>query len=126
MKFFFDKRGQAGLTFIGILVSIAILLLLLRYFVFPIGTTSAVKTSLPDEGLKRGEGVVCMQNLRSVRQSIEAWKVGNDGENPLSFDQLPEYRRTPEIFVCAVGKEAYLYDAQTGTVKCPHPGHGSY
>ncbi|GEM_PF-3475978 len=126
MKRFFDKRGQAGLTFIGILVSMAILLLLLRYFVFPVGTTSAVKTGLPEESLKRGEGIVCMQNLRSVRQSIEAWKAGNDGENPLSLDQLPEYGRTPEIFKCAVGKETYLYDVQTGAVKCPHPGHGSY
>jgi len=126
MRPLFDKRGQAAVGLIGILVSVAILLLVLRYFIFPVGNTSSVGTNLPEESMKRGEGVVCMQNLRSIRQSIEAWKVSNDGENPPSLDQLSEYKSTPEIFKCAVGGEAYTYDAQTGSVKCPHPGHGNY
>ncbi|MDD3926298.1 MAG: hypothetical protein PHT33_06545, partial [bacterium] len=111
MRPLFDKRGQAGLGFVGILVSMAIVLLVLRYFVFP-GNTSAVKTSMPEQSMERGEAVVCMQNLRSIRQSIEAWKVSSDGGNPPSLDQLSEYKSTPEIFKCAVGGEAYVYDAQ--------------
>jgi prepilin-type N-terminal cleavage/methylation domain-containing protein len=68
---------------------------------------------------------VCRANLTTVRQSIAAHQAGDpDGKYPVRLMELREL--TPEFNKCPVGGEPYLYDPQTGQVRCPHPGHGNF
>lgn len=67
---------------------------------------------------------VCQQNIRQVRQAIQAYTAADpDGKLPQS---LSEMRETAPISRCEVGKVPYLYDPQTGQVRCPHPGHENF
>jgi hypothetical protein len=48
----------------------------------------------------------------------------------MNEDQPPadvrETKLPAEFYACPIGKEAYLYDAASGKVQCPHPGHEKY
>ena len=68
---------------------------------------------------------VCMQNLRSARQCIQAAQASDpDGGYPADLAQLREL--TGELRKCAVGGEPYRYDPATGRITCPHPGHEGF
>jgi prepilin-type N-terminal cleavage/methylation domain-containing protein len=67
---------------------------------------------------------VCQQNIRQVRQAIQAF-IAADPEGKLP-QSLSDIREVAPISRCEVGKEPYVYDPQTGQVRCQHSGHGSY
>jgi type II secretory pathway pseudopilin PulG len=66
--------------------------------------------------------VVCRNNLQQIRMAIQVEQT-NSG-NPTSLADLPGF--TAESLNCPIGHEPYTYDASTGKVTCPHPGHESY
>jgi hypothetical protein len=66
---------------------------------------------------------VCRQQLAQIRSSIQIKEADADDKPPESLANL---RLPDNMLHCPIGHEAYLYDPQTGTVKCPHPGHGKY
>lgn len=71
----------------------------------------------------RSQDAVCRSNLSQVRAAIAVAKTSGEDVNPASLNEL----RLPESMLSdPIGKEPYLYDASTGTVKCPHPGHAKY
>lgn len=65
---------------------------------------------------------VCRQNLSQCRQALVLYRTTND-ENPGSIEEL---KIGKTFYRCEVGGEPYNYDAQAGTVTCPHPGHEKY
>jgi prepilin-type N-terminal cleavage/methylation domain-containing protein len=68
---------------------------------------------------------VCVQNLRSDRQCIEAAQASDpDGGYPADLSQVREI--TGDLRKCAVGGEPYRYDPATGRISCPHPGHEGF
>lgn len=74
------------------------------------------------QSIARAKDAVCMENLKQVRAAIEVQKTTADANPP----DLAGLRLSPDLLACPIGKEAYVYDPDTGTVKCPHPGHGKY
>lgn len=69
--------------------------------------------------------VECRSNLAQLRQAIEMERQSSEnGTPPPNLQALRSI--PPQMLVCPVGGEAYVYDAQTGTVHCPHPGHENF
>ena len=69
--------------------------------------------------------VECRSNLAQLRQAIEMERQSSEnGTPPASLQALRSIPR--EMLACPVGGEPYVYDPQTGTVHCPHPGHENF
>ena len=125
------RRGSA---MVGTLITIAIILVLVVVFMKP-SCGSALSqgggSPRPDGkgvttlGLVKAEAQddVCRENLSQIRQMIQIKQADADDKPPASLSEL----NAPEsVLQCPIGHEAYVYDPRTGTVKCPHPGHGKY
>lgn len=126
-------KPRRGNTLIGMLVAVAIIAVM----------TVAFLGSKGDNPLKVGESTradgkgrtilgaakaaaqddVCRSNLSQVRMAIQIARNTDDEAAPASLDALPNVK---SVSSCPVGHEAYQYDPATGTVRCPHPGHGKY
>lgn len=66
---------------------------------------------------------VCKSNLGNVRLSIQTKTDPVENTFPQSIEELGLPQST---VVCPIDKVPYEYDPQTGTARCPHPGHESY
>ena len=121
-----SSKRRSAFSLIEILVVVVIIVALsaVSYNVF-LGHS---KNGLPGKAhapIERAKDAVCMTNLRSVRQSIEAFRAGDtDSKNPDSLIQLREL--PAELRACPEGNEPYQYDPTTGQVHCVHPGHENY
>lgn len=126
------KTRQAGRGMIGIIVGVVLVLVL--SIVFATGSGIFGQKSVPERADGKGETLVgrsmlagkdtqCRSNLGQVRQSIQINTDPVDNILPASLNDL---RLGAEFLQCPVGKEQYVYDAQTGKVHCPHPGHEKY
>lgn len=62
----------------------------------------------------------CVTNLHAIRQANEMYYVDYLEYAP----SLATFNFDWEYVHCPVGKEAYVYDPPSGSVKCPHPNHG--
>lgn len=118
------RRALRAFGLIEVLVVVA-LLLLLAAFLLPRylgGKTPEGKTVRAP--MTAAKDTVCRTNLGTVRQGLETLKAGDPDGQPAP--SLAELRLGSEVTRCAVGGEEYLYDPQTGQVRCPHPGHESF
>ncbi|HXG25212.1 MAG TPA: prepilin-type N-terminal cleavage/methylation domain-containing protein [Chthonomonadales bacterium] len=120
-------RAPHGFGLVEILVVVAVVLILAAVLL-----PRYVGGKRPEEKIKTvrapitlAQDTVCEANLRIVRQSLEVRRTGDpDGANVWS---LAELRELPsEARRCPVGGEEYIYDPQTGQVRCPHPGHQNF
>lgn len=130
-----DRRSAAGQSgssafrrafgLVEILV-VCVMLVLLAAFLYPrIAGNSRTKEGKATTPLAKAHDTECMSNIRSVRQSIEAYKVGDtDGKAPQSLTELKELPK--DFLKCPVGKVPYTYDPQTGEVHCPFPSHEKF
>lgn len=113
-------------SLIEILVVLAIIVVLssITYSVY-LGHSKGAPAGKAHAPIERARDAVCMENLRSVRQCLEASRsTDTDGKYP---DKLSDIRElTPDLRACPEGKEPYQYDPTTGTVHCVHPGHENY
>jgi len=78
--------------------------------------------TMPGRVKARAAGVQCLENLRELRAMVTSSQA-EDGSFPATLADVPGSER---IRTCPVGREAYIYDASTGKVNCPHPGHDTY
>lgn len=65
----------------------------------------------------------CTSNIRQVRLSIQTQMDPVENTFPESLKSL---NLGADFEACPLGKEPYVYDPATGTVKCVHPGHEKY
>ena len=65
----------------------------------------------------------CQSNLGQVRQMIQVQKATDEEFKPTTVADIPG---AASVGKCPVGKEAYVIDAASGDVKCPHLGHEKY
>ena len=117
---------RAGFSLIEILVVMAIIVVLsgISYGVY-FGHSKNAPPGKAHSPMERAKDVVCMQNLRSVRQCIEASHTGDsDAKFPGALTEIREL--SGELRACPEGKEPYQYDPATGEVRCVHPGHEKY
>ena len=103
-----------GLVIIGLLMAF----LLPRY----LGKDAGVSKS----PVQRARDIECMNNLRSLRQSIDMYRIDHEGPPPNLESLASTYTSAGTLFRCPVGGENYIYDANSGSVRCPHPGHERY
>jgi hypothetical protein len=119
-----DPRARAfGLVEILVVV---VLLVAIAAFVYPhyVGNrrTADGKAATP---LAKAHDTECLMNIRSVRQSIAAYKAtDSDGKNPSALTDMRELSK--DLRECPVSHMAYLYDPQSGEVHCPYPAHQGY
>ncbi len=113
-------------SLIEILVVLVIIVVLssITYSVM-VGHSTGAPAGKAHTPMERAKDVVCIEDLRSVRQSIEASHSSDaDGKYPAALTDLREL--SSELRICPEGKEPYQYDPTTGTVQCVHPGHEKY
>jgi len=122
---------RQGQSLVGTLVAIAILILLGLVFVF--GGFGKSNT-MPERADGKGETLIgrsalraqdtkCASALSQVRQAIQIATDPVDDTRPAT---LQDTRLGEQFYRCPIGKEPYAYDAATGRVMCPHPGHEKY
>ena len=119
------RTVQRGFSLIELLVVVLLLALLgggAAYYVMGGGATQTTANGTRKVTPKtKANDVVCQSNLRQDRMAIGIAHDGDpDGKYPATLDEVPG---TSGIRKCPDGGENYVYDPQTGTVTCPHPGH---
>lgn len=124
-----SDRSRKGQTLVATLIVIVIIAMLA--VVFMTGSLSGGKSSRKDGLGKTIPGAVklaarddvCRSNLGQARLAIQVARSNADDAPPAT---LEETKLSKDFLTCPIGKEAYTYDAQTGEVHCPHPGHEKY
>ena len=123
-----DWRSTEGgyFTLIGLLAAIVIIGILFTLYGggFTGGSSQPGGAATTIGGTKdRAQDVLCQTNLQQLRYAISIHQ-GNMGSYPPSLGSLESSASL--AFTCPVGEEPYEYDPGSGTVRCPHPGHGSF
>lgn len=113
------KRGFALVELLVVVV--IILLLTLAYFGY-VGHTKhgekQTKTTM-GQAIDKGHSVECMNNLNQLRQELQM-RLQENEKYPETLDGF----QTPAK--CPVSGQPYMYDPQTGAVKCTTAGHGNW
>ena len=128
-----DAHKERANTLIGMLVVVAIIAIMAAVFIGG-GQGSALGVGESKRADGKGRTVlgaakaaaqddVCRSNLSQVRASLQIATATADEAPPQSLSELPN---VASVSKCGVGKEPFVYDPATATVKCPHPGHGKY
>lgn len=118
------RRSAFSLIEILVVLVIIVILSAITYNVL-LGHSKNAPAGKAHTAIERARDVECMENLRSVRQSIEAAHASDpDGKYPASLNEMREL--SSELRACPEGKELYQYDPETGKVRCVHPGHENY
>ena len=113
-------------TLIGLLAAIVIIGILFTLYGggFTGGSSQPGGATTTLGGAKdRAQDVLCQTNLQQLRYAISIYQ-GNMGSYPPSLESLESPASLS--FTCPVSEEPYQYDPSSGTVRCPHPGHGSF
>jgi hypothetical protein len=72
--------------------------------------------------MEKAQGVACIENLRSVRAAITMAQQSEE-RFPASLNDL---RLGRDVVTCAVSRQPYVYNPNTGQVNCTYPPHRSY
>jgi hypothetical protein len=129
-----NERGSWSL--IGLLVVVVIGLVFFLMFMGPHSKgLLGPQSNKPDKdgaytvvgkSMNMAKDTECKSNLTQVRSAITMYRGEHDEAVPASLADVQLGTANPDFLKCPVGKEAYTYDATTGTVRCPHPGHENY
>lgn len=125
------KRGSAML---GTLITVAIICVLMVVFMKGGCGSSLMSANGSPRADGKGKTIVglvkadaqddvCRSNLGQIRQMLQVAEIDNDDKPPAS---LSDIHAPDSLLHCPIGGEAYIYDPETGKVKCPHPGHAKY
>lgn len=83
-----------------------------------VGVPAGGARTTPGAAKESAQSAVCANNLVQLRTAINIYQ-GMNNAFPRSLEEL----QAGVELTCPVGEEPYEYDAQTGQVTCPHPGH---
>lgn len=117
------RRAQ---TLVATLIVIAIIAILAVTMIGGSGKSTrkdGLGTTVPGKVKAAARDDVCRSNLNQVRAAIQIERANADDAPPASLNDI---RLSEEYRQCAIGKEPYEYNPETGDVKCPHPGHEKY
>lgn len=81
--------------------------------------SNSQKKTVYGQSMDAARAVECQNNLGQIRSAINI-AVQSEERPPASLKEIQGFPE--EMFSCAVSKQAYVYDPQSGAVKCPtHP-----
>ena len=115
------SRSRGSFTMIGLLAAMVIMaILVVMYLSGPggQGVPAGGARTTPGRAKESAQSTLCASNLTQLRTAITIHQ-GMHNAYPRSLEEL----QTGIELTCPVGEEPYEYDAQTGQVRCPHPGH---
>jgi prepilin-type N-terminal cleavage/methylation domain-containing protein len=119
-----SQRSGGAFSLIEIVVVIAVLAVFAALIYPQIAGNRRGPGGKAATPMAKAHDTVCQYNLQSVRQAIAAHgAVDTEEKFPVSIAEL---KLPSEVTHCDVSKEAYQYDPQTGTVRCPFPAHSSF
>lgn len=118
-------------SLVGVLVACAIVVLLVLVFTVGPGLFGQKSQERPDgkgetvvgKTLYRAKDEVCRSNIEQVRLAL---KVNTDPVENTFPDSIESTKLGSDYYKCAVGGEPYVYDKESGQVRCVHPGHEKY
>ena len=125
-------KQLSGRSLVGVLVSVAIVILLTIVFTVGSGSILGKKPEARPDG--KGETVigrsmyaakdeVCRSNIGQVRQSMQIQTATVENTYP---ELIQDTKLGSDFYKCPVPREPYDYDKTKGTVPCVHPGHEKY
>ena len=89
-------------------------------------TPTGQANSIVGKSLNAGKSSQCKQQLLQIRSAIQAYKVDSGTEqNPAGLADL-NLNVPAEYYRCPITGQDYIYDPNTGEVKCPNPQHSDY
>ena len=111
-------RIRRGYMLVEILIVIAIIALIVVGYYGLTGESEVEDepTSTPGQAIQRGQLVECAANLRNLRGEIEMFNIEH-GRYPERFNP------SGAVGTCPVSGRPYVYDPQSGTIRCVTPGH---
>ena len=121
------RRGQTLVASLIVLVIIAMLAVVLMNGTMGAGESNREDgkgTTIPGRVMYMARDDKCMSNLNQARAAIQIARINADDAPPASIDEL---RLSQDFLRCSIDpKEPYKYNAEEGTIMCPHPGHDKY
>ncbi len=113
-------KRRRGSLLVELLIVVAIIAVLAGVYLGGSGKANkAHKKTTPAQALEKAHGVECANNLNQLRAMIQM-EVADKGGYPKALDPRVALNR------CPVSDKPYVYDPQTGTVKCTTPGHEKF
>ena len=113
---------------VSVLVAVAIVAILVMVWLY-YGTggqsgsaPGAPPVSRVTETKQAARSVECRNNLNQIRAALQM-RQGSEEGLPAT---LKELSLPDSMLVCPESGQPYLYDANTGAVRCITPGHRSY
>lgn len=121
------SRGQTLAASLIVIAIIAILAVVMLTGSFTGGKSSrkdGLGTTTLGASKLAAKDDVCRSNLGQARAALQLATSGSaDDAPPASLDELSIGK---DFLKCPIGKEAYVYTAESGEIRCPHPGHEAY
>lgn len=125
-----------GLSLVGLLVGAAVILVLFAVVYGalrqqrpePLPSRPGGPETRLGQSLEKGQEVACRNNLRQIRDALQMeTDAAEDGGRPVSLAALAgKYALPEEMLACPVTRQPYQYDAASGKVRCPTPGHEAF
>jgi hypothetical protein len=122
-----NRRGQTLVATLIVLAIMAMLAIVLMNGSLGPGQSTREDgkgTTIPGKVMYMARDDKCMSNLAQTRAAIMIARSNADDLPPASMDEL---KLGKDFLKCSIDPfEPYEYNAEEGTVKCPHPGHDKY
>jgi hypothetical protein len=127
-------NNKGNWTLIGLLVTVAIIVVVTAYLFGGSGSMTTVQKDSPlidkastkktiyGKAIDTSKSAVCRSQLSQLRAGIETYKTTNtDGSLPKSFKDIG-LGVSNTFYQCPVSDKPYTYDPATGAITCPtHP-----
>jgi hypothetical protein len=115
-------RRQAGRSFVEVIFILLILGAAFAYYAPKyLGVGTGMSSPKTDASvLSDARDVSCRTNLNVIRQAVAAKRTSGATVKTLEDAGIAGDAK------CPAGAEAYTYSAESGSIRCPHPGHEAF
>lgn len=121
-------EGMLGLLMVAVLIAVGFFLWFRLQKPEPAPIRPGGPTTYLGQSLEKGTEVDCRNNLNQIRIAINMVRTqsGETEPPPATLPSLRSQGIGPQMLKCPVTQQPYQYNAQTGQVWCPTPGHEKF